>query len=68
MAGNPAIVILSLISFVTPLFAAIFTLLPIFKCPDIPAWPPIIQFDPIIVLPAIPTCPAIAQLFPIFTL
>ena len=67
MAGNPAIVILSLISFVTPLFAAIFTLLPIFKCPDIPAWPPIIQFDPIKVLPAMPTWAAIIEFLDILT-
>ena len=46
---------LSGISFITPEPPAISTLLPIFKCPEIPAWPPIFTFFPIIELPAIPT-------------
>ena len=37
-----------------PLLAAITTLLPISKWPEIPDWPPIMTLSPILVLPAIP--------------
>ena len=67
-AGKPAITAPSSIFFVTPLFAAIVTLFPIFKCPAIPTWPPIIQLIPISVLPAMPVWAAIIEFFPILTL
>ena len=67
-AGKPAITLLSTIFFVTPLLAAIVTLFPIVKWPEIPAWPPIFTKSPISVLPAIPTCAAIIACFPIETL
>ena len=44
------------------------TLFPTFKCPEIPACPPIITLFPKIELPANPTWPAIIQFSPILTL
>ena len=67
-AGKPAMIELSFIFLVTPLFAAIWTLLPIVRCPEMPVWPPITTLSPIEVLPAIPLWPAIIAPSPIMTL
>ena len=68
LAGYPMTLELSGIFFTTPLPPAIWTLLPIFICPEIPDWPPIETLSPISELPAKPTCPVIMQFSPILTL